>query len=133
MRAFCIVAVLAACACSGSPTQPDRIPAGRPFDLGVGQTAMMTDGLRIRFDTVRSDSRCPMNVMCIRAGEAVIAITLSLPGEAAIGRELETVPAKSQTSYSRFTVTLSSLAPYPRTDRQIQPHDYIATFSVNVR
>src|SRR5687768_6673575 len=98
MRALSIVAVLAACACSGSPTQPDRIPAGRPFDLGVGQSAMTTDGLRIRFDTVRSDSRCPSNVMCVRAGEAVIAITLSLPGEVAIGRELQTVPAKSQTS-----------------------------------
>jgi hypothetical protein len=130
MRVFCIVAVLAACACSGSPTQPDRIPAGQPFELGVGQSALMTDGLRIRFDTVRSDSRCPSNVMCVRAGEAVIAITLSLAGEAAIGRELETVPAKSQTSYSRFTVTLSSLVPYPRTDREIRPNDYVATFVV---
>lgn len=93
----------------------------------------MTDRLRIRFDTVRSDSRCPMDALCVRAGEAVIAITLSLPGEAAIGRELETVPAKSQTGYSRFTITLSSLAPYPRSDRPIQPNDYIATFVVNVR
>ena len=93
----------------------------------------MTDGLRIRFDTVRSDSRCPMDALCVRAGEAVIAITLSLPGEIAIGRELETVPAKSHTSYSRFTITLSSLAPYPRSDRQIRPTDYIATFVVNVR
>jgi hypothetical protein len=119
--------------CSGSPTQPDRIPAGEPFELGVGQTAMMTDGLRIRFDTVRSDSRCPLDAFCVRAGEAVIAVTLSLPGEAAIGRELQTVPALSQTTYSRFTVTLSQLQPYPRSDRQIQPNDYIATFVVSVR
>ena len=66
----------------------------------------------------------------MRAGEAVIAIALSLAGEVAIGRELQTVPDKSQTTYSRFTITLSSLAPYPRSDRQIQPHDYIATFVV---
>jgi hypothetical protein len=130
MRLLFIVAVLAICGCSGGPTQPDRIPAGRAFDLGVGQTAMMTDGLRIRFDTVRSDSRCPMDALCVRAGEAVIAITLSLPGEAAIGRELETVPARSRTTYSRFTITLSQVQPYPRSDRQIQPRDYVATFIV---
>jgi hypothetical protein len=130
MRAFCIVAVLAACACSGSPTQPDRVPAGRPFELRVGDSALTTDNLRIRFDTVRSDSRCPMDALCVRAGEAVIGVTLSLAGEAAIGRELQTVPDKSQTTYTRFTITLSSLAPYPRSGHQILLHDYIATFVV---
>jgi hypothetical protein len=119
--------------CSGSPTQPDRIAVGEPFELGVGQTAVITDGLRIRLDTVRSDSRCPLDALCVRAGEAVIAVTLSLPGEAATGRELQTVPALSQTTYSRFTVTLSQLQPYPRSDRQIQPNEYIATFVVSVR
>jgi hypothetical protein len=130
MRAFCIVAVLAACACSGSPTQPDRVPAGRPFELRVGDSALTTDNLRIRFDTVRSDSRCPMDALCVRAGEAVIGVTLSLAGEAAIGRELQTVPDKSQTTYTRFTITLSLLAPYPRSGHQILLHDYIATFVV---
>ena len=133
MQILAVLLLAPIVACSGGPTQPDRVRADQPFDLGVGQTATTTDDLRIRFDTVRSDSRCPMDVQCVRAGEAVIAITLSLPGEAAVGRELETVPAKSQTTFSRFTITLSSLAPSPRSDRQIQPHDYIATFIVSVR
>lgn len=133
MRLSATLLLVTIAACSGSPTQPDRARTGQPFDLGVGQTATTTDDLRIRFDTVRSDSRCPMDALCVRAGEAVIAITLSLPGEAAVGRELETVPAKAQTTFSRFTITLSSLAPYPRSDRQIQPNDYIATFIVSVR
>ena len=120
-------------ACSSSPTQPDRVPAAQPFDLGVGQTATLTDDLRIRFDTVRSDSRCPIDAICVSAGEAVIALTLSLRGEAAVGRELETVPPKSQITYSRFTITLSELRPYPRSDRPFQPNDYIATFVVEVR
>src|SRR5688500_3556319 len=130
MRPFFIVAVLAVCACSGSPTQPDRVPTGRPFELRVGDSALTTDDLRIRFDTVRSDSRCPIDAFCVRAGEAVIAITLLLPGEAAVGRELETVPPRSQVTYSRFTVTLSELQPYPRSGKQTQPADYVATFVV---
>lgn len=122
--------VVAACACSGGPTQPDRVPKGAPFDLRVGDSALTTDDLRIRFDTVRSDSRCPMDVMCIRAGEAVIALTIGRTGEVPVGRELDTTPARSSTSYLNFTITLSSLAPYPRSGRRIQPGDYVATLVV---
>ena len=124
-----LVLVLVA-GCSG-PTAPDRVPKDEPFHLRIGESALTTDDLRVKFDTVRSDSRCPMDALCIRAGEAVLALTLSLRGEAAVGRELETVPAKSQTSYSRFTITLVQLQPYPRSDRQIQPGDYVATFTVS--
>ena len=125
-----IVAVLAVCACGGGPTQPDRVPTGRSFDLRVGDSALTTDDVRIRFDTVRSDSRCPMDALCVRAGEAVIALTISRGGEVPVGRELDTTPAKSSTAFLNFTITLSSLQPYPRSDRQIQPGDYVATFVV---
>ena len=91
---------------------------------------MTTDDLRIRFDTVRSDSRCPMDVFCVRAGEAVIALTIGRTGEVPVGRELDTTPSRSSTTHLNFTITLSSLAPYPRSDRQIQPGDYVATLIV---
>jgi hypothetical protein len=127
---YCPLVLVLAAACSG-PTAPDRVPKDEPFNLRIGESALTTDDLRVKFDTVRSDSRCPMDALCVRAGEAVLALTLSLRGEAAVGRELETVPAKSQTSYSRFTITLVQLQPYPRSDRQIQPGDYVATFTVS--
>ena len=127
---YCSLALLLVAGCSG-PTAPDRVPKGEPFDLRIGESALTTDDLRVKFDTVRSDSRCPMDALCVHAGEAVLALTLSLRGEAAVGRALETAPAKSQTSYSRFTITLVQLQPYPRSDRQIQPGDYVATFTVS--
>ena len=133
MRVLAALLLVSIVACSGSPTQPDRVRTGRPFDLRVGASALTTDDLRIRFDSVRSDSRCPIDAICVRAGEAVIAITLSQPGEVPVGRELETVAPRSESTYSRFTITLSELQPYPRSDRQTQPHDYIATFVVGVR
>jgi hypothetical protein len=43
------------------------------------------------------------------------------------------VTAQSQATYSRYTITLSQLQPYPRSDRQIQPDDYIASFVVQAR
>ena len=133
MRIWCAIILLALAGCSGGPTQPDRVPKGEPFDLRVGDAALTTDDVRIRFDTVRSDSRCPLDALCVRAGEAVIALTVGRTGDVPEGRELDTTPARSSTTFRNFTITLSSLQPYPRSDRQIQPGDYIATFVVSVR
>ena len=131
MKHWLIVLLLVA-GCS-SPTQPDRVPKNEPFDLRIGESALTTDDVRIRFDAVRSDSRCPMEAICVRAGEAVIALTLSREGEIAVGREVDTTPARSSTTFLNFTITLSSLQPYPRSDRQIRPQDYVATFVVHLR
>ena len=131
MRHWSVVLLLVT-GCSG-PTAPDRVPKGEPFDLRIGDSALTTDDLRIKFDAVRSDSRCPMDALCVRAGEAVIALTVSRVGEVAVGRELDTTPARSSTTFLNFSITLSSLQPYPRSDRQIQPADYVATLVVDVR
>jgi hypothetical protein len=125
-----VMLLVAGCA---SPTQPDRVPKNEPFDLRIGESALTTDDVRIRFDTVRSDSRCPMDALCVRAGEAIIALTLSRVGEAAVGRELDTTPARSSTAFLNFQITLSQLQPYPRSDRQIRLEDYLATFIVQAR
>jgi hypothetical protein len=133
MRVLSVVLAVSIVACSGSPTQPGRVQANQPFELAVGDTAVVNDSLRIRFDAVRSDSRCPMDALCVRAGEAVVGVTLSMPGEAPAGRDLDTVPPRSQATYSRFTISLSQLQPYPRSDREIHPRDYVATFIVQAR
>ena len=128
-----IILIATAAGCSGRLTQPDRVPTGRSFDLRVGDSALTTDDVQIRFDTVRSDSRCPMDVMCVRAGEAVIALTIGRTGEVPVGRELDTTAARSSTDFRHFTITLSSLQPYPQASRPIQPGDYIGTFVVKIR
>ena len=129
---FLLVVLLLAVGCS-SPTQPDRVPKNEPFGLRVGESALTTDDIRIRFDAVRSDSRCPMDAICVRAGEAVIALTLSKAGEVPVGRELDTTPARSSTTFLNFLITLSQLQPYPRSDRQIQSGEYVGTFVVTLR
>ena len=132
MRVLALFLLVWTAACNGGPTQPDRVPTGRSFDLRVGDSALTTDDVRIRFETVRSDSRCPLDAFCVRAGEAVIALTVGRVGEVPVGRELDTTPARSSTTFLNFTITLSSLQPYPRSDRPIRPDDYVATLVVTV-
>jgi hypothetical protein len=130
---YIVIAALVSIGCGGSPTQPDVV-AGQPFDVRAGATADLPDGVRLRFDSVLSDSRCPLDAICVRAGEAVIAITLSKTGSVAAEFEVQTdPPARRSAVYGGHSITLTALQPFPRSDRQVQPSDYVATFVVNVR
>jgi hypothetical protein len=131
MRGVLIGALALAAAACFSPTGPDAV-AGTPFQLKHGETASLPDNARLRFDTVRADSRCPIDAICITAGDATIAVTL-MRSSGNESRDVHTLPAQSHFSYSKFTVTLTELQPYPRSDRQAKPEDYTATFVVDVR
>lgn len=84
------------------------------------------------FERVASDSRCPMDALCVWAGDAIVVLTISGDGQPA-ARELHTIAGSSEASYSGYMIKLISLAPYPRSDRQIRPEDYVATLSVVAR
>jgi hypothetical protein len=118
--------------CAAHPSQPSR-PLGQPFDLKAGTSAVLADGLKLTFDRVRSDSRCPLDALCIQAGEAIVVLTLSQSGAAQEERELRTTPALSEASYLSYAIKLVALAPYPRSTQQIRPEDYVATLTVDRR
>jgi hypothetical protein len=130
-----LVVVAAACVsvgCAAHPAQPSR-PLGQPFDLRAGASAVLSDGFRVTFDGVRSDSRCPLDALCVQAGEAVVALTLSAPSAGQVERELRTAPGLSELTYLSYVMKLTALAPFPRSAQQIRPEDYVATFTVERR
>jgi len=129
-RSFVWVAAIALAACFNSPTGPDA-NVGTPFELKLGAIASLPDSAKLRFDNVRSDSRCPIDAVCVRAGEAIIAVTL-MRGSGNEAKELQTVPAQSQFSYSKYVVKLTELQPYPRSSQPTKPEDYVATFVVQI-
>jgi len=94
--------------------------------------ASLPDSAKLRFENVRSDSRCPIDAVCITAGDATIAVTL-LRGSGNEARELHTMPAQSQFSYSKYLVKLTELQPYPRVSQPPKPEDYVATFVVQTQ
>jgi hypothetical protein len=128
-RAIALLAALLTAACFNSPTSPDVV-AGQPFELRAGATATLPDGVRIKFERVASDSRCPMNARCVWAGEATIAISLAAPRGNPEPRELTTTPGKSEISYGDLMISLTGLTPDRITTREIPPDAYVATFVV---
>jgi len=123
-------------ACGGSSTMPGQLPLGQSFELRAGTSAALQDGLTVAFESVQSDSRCPMDAICVWAGDAIVAVRLSRSGGDQAARELHVnpnVPGGSEAPYLTYSIKLVTLQPYPRSDRPIQPNDYVATFTVNAR
>lgn len=88
LRASALFLVLTVGCSASSPTQPSAPPFGEPFELRAGQHVMLDDGLRVSFLSVHADSRCPLDAICVRAGDAVVLVALSdqsaIPGELAL-------------------------------------------------
>ncbi len=116
-----------------SPVQPSQIRLGQSFELRVGASVIFVGGLTIRFDRVKSDSRCPMQTFCVWTGDAVVAVSLLQGSAGPVARELHTNAGGSEASYLDYSIKLLTLAPYPLSDREVRPGDYVATLEVTAR
>ena len=140
-RCFLAGALVAACAGSGATTAPGTIPGGQDtprsenaeFTLRVGEAAAFRDpALRLRMDAVDSDSRCPANVTCIWAGDAVVRLSLTGADGASGAAALHTnAQFERDTTFQQRRVTLVRLLPVKRDDRQITQSDYEGVFIVS--
>jgi hypothetical protein len=131
-----LLLALAGCQADHAWADPVSFDLGQPFALAGGQEAAITgEGLRVRFTDVLEDSRCPERVECVWTGQARVAVLVKPDGREPKTLEFNTNPAPGQTiSAGRvlgYTVTLTSLDPYPQTpDDAISLEDYRATISV---
>jgi hypothetical protein len=127
-----------AAALLGSPAgvagQAARV--GREFEVGVGRVVGLDRGrLLLRFARVASDSRCPVDVNCVWAGNAEVSVEVG--GRLWRGKQTLTLNTNaggqvpSEAKYGRYTVRLVGLSPQPRGDRKIPPGRYTATLLVS--
>ena len=126
---FLIAACLGA-ACGGNPTEPTAVPLDQPFDLRAGESALVPGGLKVTFDRVVSDSRCPIDAICVWAGEAVIALKLSRGFAAPVEREVRADSASPEISHLEYKIKVVALSPYPRSNRKTPSEEFLATFTV---
>jgi hypothetical protein len=134
-----LVAVLVAAGCQAAPaTGPDsgQFRLGEVFALGIGQDAIIVgEGLRIKFDQLLADSRCPRQVQCVWTGEARISVLVQQADARPVTVEFDTNPAPDQNRQTArvgpYAIALRSLDPYPETPEKILSSDYRAALLVS--
>jgi hypothetical protein len=124
-----ILAALAAC--DSSPSAPSSgVTLGPEFTLKPGESAtVLGTDLRISFDKVVEDSRCPADALCVRAGDALVALQASWKdGDAHF--QLRTVAGSDVASAGAYRVRLVRVEPYPVSSHAIAPGDYRSVLAV---
>ena len=108
-------------------------PSAREVKVKWGQEAVLEgDELRIKFASLVEDGRCPMDVECVWAGNAVIELKVSHPEHETRTMTLHTLDRRLRVGkYERYTIGLVALVPYPGLLTEVRPTDYVATLSVS--
>ena len=110
---------------------------GREFKLRAGRSVTLgKEGLRLRFASVASDSRCPVNVNCVWAGNAEVLVEAGAKngrGKKTLRLNTNAGPERpGEGKYGHYTVKLLGLSPQPRDGRKIKKGEYTATLLVSL-
>ncbi len=130
------VLLMAVAACSvRSPVgaSAPSVPLATEFPLRPGEWARVEGtALQLRFDRVVSDSRCPADVVCVWAGDAVIALAAREASAPERSYELHTDgAAPSEVSHGAYRIRLLRLEPRPLSSSPIAAQSYRAVLLVS--
>jgi hypothetical protein len=123
--------MLLAAACAPVETTVVAEP-GQAFSLPLGQTAAVKGSdVRLTFKDVRTDSRCPVDVQCVWAGEAKIGVIISGNGTTEETKILSLTPADSEAKAGSIRIRFVGLTPVPRQADAGTPRAYVAQLVVD--
>jgi hypothetical protein len=129
----------AACQSTAGPLEVDsgalvQAQLAQSFTLAPGEIARIgPTGPYLVFRRVTSDSRCPMDVVCVWMGDAVVALQFGLTPRDWVDGELHTDPEQPPMDAGGYRIRLAELQPYPVSSESIPPDRYRATFQVTLR
>ena len=102
---------------------------GEPVELGVGESAVVDD-LKVTFEGVDGDNRCPRNVNCIVAGKATVALVLEPPDGTRSQLRIDVPPSgRGKASFRDYEI-VAGVAPEPIAGRRIEADEYVVTLVV---
>lgn len=130
-----LVVMAGACGRASEPVEPGgifHVQAGDTVELQVGESAVLgNNGPRITFKAVEADSRCPVNVTCVWAGDAQVRLDATGPTARAQRLELHTGAEPMEVNFAGFTIRLIDLAPDRREPDDVQPGDYSVRLAIS--
>ena len=141
MKNLLIIGLLFLFTNAGCTNKQDELSKkiGDAFQLKASESASFSDnGNAIVAKLLNiQDSRCPKNVQCIRAGEAIVTLDLKIGDEQFSGIKIcigceksmnMTEATEIKTKSKTYTIKLNSVDPYPQATGLITP---IATLVLN--
>jgi hypothetical protein len=115
----------------GNPTSPDLLPnvallpTPREVSLNYGDTVVLEESvLRLSFGEVLEDSRCPLDVTCVWAGNGRVAIGIAAGMGPTHSLILNTGLEPRSVVWSGIRISLLSLSPSPYEGTVIAAEDY---------
>ena len=131
---FVVMVGFAAINCSDSSTNYTEIELDQEFKIKVGDSAVLANqGLIIKFTAVTEDSRCPIDAICVWAGNAEVTFDLKNSIGDKLSTQLNTFVDPKSINFSDVIITLTELNPYPKSTEPINPDDYITKLIVKNR
>jgi hypothetical protein len=111
----------------------DLVHLGAPTTFQPGQ-GLALGALTLAFAGVENDSRCPVDAVCVWAGDATVQFTIGFTNRDIMAPvrllELHTGSGPRSASGYGYLVILTRLDPEPRAGMTIRPEDYRATVEV---
>ncbi|PHS03730.1 MAG: hypothetical protein COA88_15150 [Kordia sp.] len=136
MKKILLIAILMCSSLNANAQKKDSILVTSIVKIEVANRVQIDENLAIELVEVLSDSRCPKNVQCIRAGEAIILVNIYKNGKIEQQEKLTIYPTSIQKNVllilsSKLTKTTAiSLYPYPNGVDKIELSNYCLELTV---
>ncbi len=93
------------------------------FNLEFGKEVLINDKIKIKFNDVLGDSRCPSDLVCIWEGNGEVELEITSEGRV-FKETLNTLLDPSDVIIQDISVVLKNLDPYPVSTSVIKKEDY---------
>ncbi len=101
------------------------VQLGQVFQISIGQTGRLSSvGLFITSKEVLEDSRCPVDVVCVWAGNAKVSLEVKQENRAAQILTLNSNVEPREVTYEGYQIRFEGLMPQPRSTQPIRREDY---------
>lgn len=133
MASTLVVAAACGNASTGSsPVLPSiEAATNQEFELAVGQKATVgSPAATVRFDTVTADSRCPIDAICVWAGDAALRFTIAVGNGASKAVELHSFTEPKRVTEGGAIIELLRVTPATDSRKPIALKDYRARLIV---
>lgn len=137
MKRMMLGALLVALVACGDPAGPEVtpdtavVPASTDMTLRMGEEQSVGGSVvRIVFARVVEDSRCPVDVVCVWAGNAVVELGIRAGMGPTFPLQVNSTLQPQSAEWNDITVTLLDIQPAPRAGVPIRPEDYVVKIRV---